>query len=80
MTIFWAYENWRAHGHRVTIHSAGCAYCNDGQGLRGGTRADNGKWHKLGEFSSPEVALAQAQSLLKAPTARICGLKTCGLA
>jgi hypothetical protein len=50
--IFYAYENWRAHGHRVTVHTASCAFCNDGRGARGGSRADNGKWHKLGEFVS----------------------------
>jgi hypothetical protein len=30
----------------------------NGNGLNGGTRADNGTWHKLGDFASPSDALA----------------------
>lgn len=77
MAIFWAYENWRAHGHRVTVHSAECPYCNFGRGVRGGTRADNGKWHELGEFSEVGLALAMARSFFPAPRVRVCGLKAC---
>jgi len=42
MTMFYACENWRAHGHRVTVHVASCPFCNDGRGVRGGTSASNG--------------------------------------
>lgn len=67
MMIFHAYENWRAHGHRVTVHAASCAFCNDGRGACGGPRTDNGKWHKLGEFVSCEEALACASRSISAP-------------
>ncbi len=71
--IFYAYENWRAHGHRVTVHAANCPFCNDGCGVRGGTRSDNGRWHELGEFFSPEEALECASRITPALTARLCG-------
>jgi hypothetical protein len=45
MTQFFIYENWRAHGRRATVHRGECSYCNDGRGVRGGTRPNNGKWH-----------------------------------
>lgn len=54
MNEFWAYENWRAHGHRVTIHRADCGSCNHGTGVHGGGQTANGKWH--GPFRSPEEA------------------------
>lgn len=75
--IFYAYENWRAHGHRITVHTASCAFCNNGRGARGGTRSDNGTWHKLGEFASPEEALECASRITSAPTARLCGAVAC---
>lgn len=56
---FWVYENWRAHGHQATIHRAGCRHCNNGNGARGGTRSDNGKWHPAGTVEDAvEVATA----------------------
>ncbi len=45
MAHFYVYENWRAHGHRATVHEGRCGYCNEGQGVRSGTRSDNGTWH-----------------------------------
>lgn len=41
---FWICENTRAHGHQATVHHANCRHCNHGQGINGGTRADNGRW------------------------------------
>lgn len=41
----WIYENWRANGHRATVHVASCAHCNAGAGRGGGTDAANGRWH-----------------------------------
>ena len=75
--IFYAYENWRAHGHRITVHAASCPFCNDGRGARGGTRADNGKWHKLGEFSSAKDALGWASRMIPGTTARLCAAAGC---
>jgi hypothetical protein len=43
--MLWAYENWRAHGHRATIHLEGCDHRNGGQGAHGGGESPNGKWH-----------------------------------
>lgn len=50
MRSFWAYENWRAHGHCATVHRGECSMCNDGTGVHGGGETRNGKWH--GPFSS----------------------------
>jgi hypothetical protein len=47
---FGAYENWRAHGHRATVHRGGCSMCNQGAGVHGGGETPNGKW--LEPFSS----------------------------
>jgi len=30
---FWVYENWRAHGHKVTVHRGDCGHCNHGTGV-----------------------------------------------
>ncbi len=73
MSGFWAYENWRAHGHRVTVHQSDCPYCMDGHGVAGGTRKDNGKWHRLGGDVSARQALDLAKQITGAPTARFCG-------
>jgi hypothetical protein len=54
MSGFWAYENWRAHGHRATIHRADCGSCNQGAGVHGGGQTPNGKWH--GPFRSSDDA------------------------
>jgi hypothetical protein len=59
-TVYWAYENWRAHGHRVTVHVAVCGHCNNGTG-RGGTALANGRW--LGPFLTVGEALAAAPGL-----------------
>lgn len=53
---YWAYENWVAHGHRVTIHRGDCGHCNFGAGTHGGGRTRNGMWH--GPFRSAGDARA----------------------
>lgn len=55
---YWVYENWRAQGHKAVVHRSTCAFCNDGAGLSGGTRSDNGRW--LGAFEAEEDAKAAA--------------------
>ncbi len=57
---YWVYENWRAHGHRATVHREECGHCNDGAGQSGGTRADNGRWG--GPYTSVDKAVAAAQA------------------
>jgi len=57
---YWVYENWRAHGHRATVHRGDCGHCNDGAGQRGGTRGDNGRW--LGPYKSAADADAVARA------------------
>jgi len=52
--MIWAYENWRAHGHRATIHRADCGSCNAGVGVHGGGETANGKW--LGPFRTVDEA------------------------
>ena len=54
----WVYENWRAHGHRATVHLASCAHCKAGTGQQGGTEATNGRWH--GPFASSGAATEAA--------------------
>jgi hypothetical protein len=73
MTIHWAYENWRANGHKLIVHKAECRFCNNGKGLSGGTRPDNGTWHNLGDFGSPTEALEYARRIVKASITRLCG-------
>ena len=75
MVTFWAYENWRAHGHTVTVHRADCPYCKGGRGLAGGTRSDNGKWRELGEFKTSIDALDSARRTLKVAAMKLCGLE-----
>jgi hypothetical protein len=77
MRKFWAYENWRANGHCVKVHEASCRCCNGGIGQRGGTRADNGKWHELGVFASTEEAVESARRRLGINPTRLCALPTC---
>jgi hypothetical protein len=55
---FWAYENWRAHGHRARIHRAECGACNDGAGVQGGSTTPKGRWH--GPFITVESAIEAA--------------------
>lgn len=50
----WVYENWRAHGHRATIHRGECGSCKAGAGRAGGTAPTNGRW--LGPFNSGAAA------------------------
>lgn len=57
---YWVYENWRAHGHRATVHRGECGHCNDGSGQGGGTRADNGQW--LGPYKAADEAAAAARA------------------
>ncbi len=42
---FYVYESWQAGSGRAVLHSADCAYCNEGRGLQGGSDRSNGKWH-----------------------------------
>ena len=42
---YWTYENWRAKGHRATVHRADCGHCNEGQGTGRGEEGRNGRWH-----------------------------------
>lgn len=56
---FWAYENWVAYGHRVTVHHGDCGFCNYGAGVHGGGQTRNGRW--LGPFGSPEEAKAAGE-------------------
>jgi len=72
---YYAYENWRAKGHGARVHNAGCSFCNDGKGVAGGTRPDNGKWHSLGIFETPEDALAKARAQITGASVRFC--QTC---
>ena len=75
MKPYYAYENWRANGgHSVTrVHRHDCGFCNNGQGLSGGTDPANGRWFDLGEFDSPESALAAARTQVNGGTVRFCG-------
>lgn len=72
MTYF-AYENWRAHGHTAKVHRHDCPFCNEGKGLAGGTHSDNGRWLALGEFDTPDAAIASACTRTTAKTVRLCG-------
>ena len=76
MTIYWAYENWRADGHRMTVHASHCPFCKDGQGVRGGTARANGAWRSLGECSSREEALGRAASLVPGVEPQLCNFVT----
>lgn len=54
---YWLYENWRAHGHRATVHRREGGHCNDGPGQSGGTWTDNGRW--LGPHGTADEAAAR---------------------
>lgn len=54
---YYVYENWRARGHRATVHVGFCSFCKDRQGQSTGTRADNGKWH--GPFDTLKLLRAR---------------------
>ena len=73
MMKYFAYENWRAHGHVVKVHRADCPFCNNGRGLAGGTRADNGRWIDLGACNNTEEAMDLATRRTTAPNLRSCG-------
>lgn len=70
---FFAYENWRANGHLTKIHRGDCAFCQNGKGIGGGTRNDNGRWIELGEFETANEALSAARMIVAEGTARLCG-------
>ena len=53
---YWVYENWRAHGHRATVHRGDCGHCNHGSGVHAGSGTHNGSWH--GPFSTADEAAA----------------------
>ena len=42
---YYLYENWQAGPHKAVLHSAACAFCNNGRGLAGGSDLKHGKWH-----------------------------------
>ena len=71
MNIY-AYENWRAHGHIVKLHREDCTFCNQGRGLAGGTRKDNGRWIPLGQHETLAAAWRVAKATTGAPTIRNC--------
>ncbi len=48
--MYYTCENWRAEGHKATVHVDSCGHCKYGSGVAGGTRPDNGHWH--GPFDS----------------------------
>ena len=75
MARYYAYENWRANGgHSVTkVHRHDCGFCNDGQGLNGGTDPANGRWLDLGESDPPESALAAAHAQVNGGIVLFCG-------
>ena len=58
---YWAYENWRALGHKLVIHISICGHCNKGMGVRGGAASPNGKWH--GPFKSIQDAKSAVLSV-----------------
>lgn len=58
---YYVYENWRAGPRKAIIHKGNCRSCNEGDGVRGGTRADNGEWH--GPFETLNDAMDFANSL-----------------
>ena len=70
---YFAYENWRAHGHIIKVHRHDCPFCNAGKGIAGGTRPDNGRWLDLGEFKTPDDAVAATRSRVAEGTIRLCG-------
>jgi len=71
---YFAYENWRAHGHITKVHTADCPFCKGGLGLAGGTRPDNGRWIDLGNFYAVEDALAAAETTVEESTIKRCGV------
>ena len=60
---FYAYENWRARGHRVRVHRGECAYCNHGKGKTGHADPANAAWHKLEDCNDVASALEAARAL-----------------
>lgn len=70
--VFFAYENWRANGHRTTLHLPACPSCNHGKVLAGGTRPDNGRWFKLDRATTLENATRQARIVSGAPKVNLC--------
>jgi hypothetical protein len=70
---YFTYENWRARGHVTKVHANDCPFCNNGKGMNGGTRWDNGRWIDLGVFDHPTAALAVARKVITKGTVRSCG-------
>lgn len=71
MSNYWVYENWRAHGHRATVHLGVCSHCKDGKGQKNGTSPANGEWH--GPYRSSAEAVGKAQALAKLTrTCKVC--------
>ena len=59
MTKYFIYES--LVSHRVRIHKADCAYCNDGAGFRLNSSVLNGRWH--GPYATREDAFRAAKAL-----------------
>lgn len=78
MKTFWVYENWRARGSVAKVHASDCPFCNEGRGLAGGTRADNGNWRRLGNFADGAEALNFARQTSTMKEVRRCGHVRCG--
>ena len=70
---YFANENWRAHGHITKDHRHDCPLCNEGKGMAGGTRPDNGRWLDLGTFKTSDDAIVAARTRVAEGTVRLCG-------
>ena len=70
MSGFWVYENWRADGHRATVHRSDCSSCNSGAGVHGGGQTPNGKWN--GPYQSVDEARTAASRDAKLRQCRRC--------
>jgi hypothetical protein len=70
---YYAYENWRAHGHKAVVHEACCAHCNHGAGLTTGTKPQiyRGRLRKNGRWHGPFETLTGAQAAVPGVTARV---------
>jgi hypothetical protein len=71
---YFAYENWRAHGHVTKVHTADCPFCKGGLGLSGGTRPDNGRLIDLGDLLGVEEAVAAAKKSARESAVKKCGV------
>jgi F-type H+/Na+-transporting ATPase subunit beta len=68
---YWVYENWQARPHKAIVHVSSCRFCNDGEGLAGGTALERGRWH--GPFATHDQARRTAATLEGVTLRRDCG-------